>query len=57
MLYQRKHHWAVNRKTAHRSQNLLYRLFYLLSKQEMMELMQAEKQDLFPEWWAVEVYS
>lgn len=57
MLYQRKHHWVVNRKTAHKSQNLLYRLRYLLSKQEMMVLMQTERQDLFPEQWAVEVYS
>lgn len=56
MLYQRKHHWVVNRKTAHKSQNLLYRLCYLLSKQEMV-LMQTERQDLFPEQWAVEVYS
>lgn len=57
MLHQRKHHWAVNRKTAHRSQNLLCRLCYLLSKQEMMVWMQTERQDLFPERCSVEVYS
>lgn len=57
MLYQRKHHWIVNRKTAHKWQNLLYRLCNLLSKQEKMVLMLTERQDLFPEQRAVEVYS
>lgn len=39
------------------SEFALQTLPYLLNKQEIMLLMQAEKQDFFPERWAVEGYS